>query len=197
MNYIVVTPATVEPLTLEQARRHLRVEAFGTPLAHPDDDDIEMSIKTARQWCEQYTQRSFAVQTIEFALDGFPNNEIKLPLSPIATVDSVKFINSLEIEETVLSGNYYLDVYSMPNWLLLRNNNRWPSGQAGSNTVKIRVTTSSQEIPAPVKSAMKLIVGHLYENRQQDVLGNTRISFNSLPLGVESLLTPYRLGIGM
>jgi hypothetical protein len=43
---------------------------------------------------------------------------------------------------------------------------------------------------------MLLIVGNLYANRQEDQLGNTRISFNSLPMGVYNLIQPYRLGLG-
>lgn len=42
-------------------------------------------------------------------------------------------------------------------------------------------------IPAPLQSALKLMVGHLYENREQTVFA----ALNEIPFGIESLLMPY------
>lgn len=42
-------------------------------------------------------------------------------------------------------------------------------------------------IPEPLISAMLLLIGHLYENREQSILG----ALNEIPMGIESLLLPY------
>ena len=42
-------------------------------------------------------------------------------------------------------------------------------------------------IPEPLISAMLLLIGHLYENREQSIIG----VLNEIPMGVESLLLPY------
>ena len=42
-------------------------------------------------------------------------------------------------------------------------------------------------IPEPIISAMLLLIGHLYENREQSIIG----ALNEIPFGVESLLLPY------
>lgn len=44
--------------------------------------------------------------------------------------------------------------------------------------------------PADLHAAMLLLVGHLFENREQTVKGTI---VAALPMGVESLLSPYRL----
>ncbi|NLS04613.1 phage gp6-like head-tail connector protein [Rhizobium sp. P32RR-XVIII] len=43
--------------------------------------------------------------------------------------------------------------------------------------------------PAPVLEAMRILVGHLYENREATLVG---VSAEMLPFGVFDLLAPYR-----
>lgn len=199
MAYKITVPATVEPITLEEARKQLRIEPFGSPLEHPDDPYIETCITIAREFCEQYLERALAAQTIQMALDNFPSQSIPLPLAPTVSVTSIIYVDGDDAEQTVATTVYALDDYSEPNWIVLKANQRWPVSNGGANNVKILMTVgyAPEVVPAPIKAAMLLIIGNLYENRQQDVLGNTRISFNSLPLGVYNLLQPYRLGLGM
>lgn len=47
---------------------------------------------------------------------------------------------------------------------------------------------------APFKSACLLILGHLYANREDVVIGTIA---TDLPRGSQSLLTPYRVGWGI
>lgn len=50
------------------------------------------------------------------------------------------------------------------------------------------MTAANLGIPDPILSAMKLLIGHLYENREAVNVGNT---VNVMPMAVESLLWPY------
>jgi hypothetical protein len=69
----VVTPTAVEPVSLELARAHLRLEAYDSPPQHADDTWLStVGIPAARELCELLSGRSFAEQTFELALDGFP-----------------------------------------------------------------------------------------------------------------------------
>jgi uncharacterized phiE125 gp8 family phage protein len=199
MAYKIITKATVEPVSLAEARAHLRIETFGSPAAHPDDDQIELMITSAREWCEQYTGRAFAEQTIDVAYDDFPENEIAIPLSPCTSITSVKYADTSNVEQTVSSSLYGLDDFSKPNFVVLTPDAVWPTTNGGANNVKIRavVGDAPEDTPFPVKSAILLIVGNLYENRQEDQLGTSRASFNSLPMGVFNLLQPYRINLGV
>ncbi len=47
---------------------------------------------------------------------------------------------------------------------------------------------------APFKSACLLILGHLYANREDVVIGTIA---TDLPRGSQALLTPYRVGWGI
>ncbi|MES2500236.1 MAG: hypothetical protein V4570_06855 [Pseudomonadota bacterium] len=194
MAYKIITDTTVEPITLAEAREHLRLVAFGDPLAHPDDAYVSSLISVARQFCEEYTERSFSEKTIELALDGFPDGAIKLPLTPVKTIESVNYVDSDETEQTVASNQYAIDDYSTPNWLIPTNGFEWPATLETANNVKVRMVTSDVSPPHPVLCAMKLIIGEYYKNRELSV---NNININELPMGVFSLLQPYRINIGV
>ena len=53
----------------------------------------------------------------------------------------------------------------------------------------IDVDTSVDPLPAPVRQAALLLIGHWYENREAVTVG---FRGKDLPMGVDRLLAPYR-----
>lgn len=205
MEYKIVSQSTTEPVQLCEARKHLRIEPFGYPLTHPDDNYVERLISISREWVEQYTRRVLQTKTIEVYANEF-KQQFYFDFLPIQGLDSITYLANDNTTKTVGNDVYKLKVYESSAKLILGYNQEMPDDvipeeSAITITVAAGYTNGSSPdtypLPYPIKAAMLLIIGHLYENRQEDVLGNTRISFNSLPMGVYSLLQPYRLGIGM
>ena len=66
LNIQLITPPVAEPVTLELAKQHLRVDF--------DDDDgyITGLITAARQYCEKVTRRAIFNQTWCRTMDFFP-----------------------------------------------------------------------------------------------------------------------------
>lgn len=195
--------SSLEVITLDEARRHLRIEPFGSPLEHPDDNYISSLIAVSREWCEEYLERSIGTATYELVLDKFPD---AIQIKPYCqSIESIKYLDIDNALQTISPLDYTLDNYSEPAWVVPIYGKRWPETYPTINAVKVKfvsgytdgLSPNTNPTPAAIKAAMLLLIGNFYENRQQDVLGNTRISFNSLPLGVYSLLQPYRLGIGL
>jgi hypothetical protein len=83
----LITAPIAEPLTLAEAKAHLRVDESD------DDALIEALIVAARQGAEHITQRALMPQTWELALDQF-ESEIRLPKAPLASVIGVKYVES-------------------------------------------------------------------------------------------------------
>jgi uncharacterized phiE125 gp8 family phage protein len=81
MTLKLITDATTEPLTLTQAKRHLKVEHS------VDDDDITDAIVTARKKAEHITGRSLTTQTWERVLDAFPESEIELGVPTLTRLE--------------------------------------------------------------------------------------------------------------
>jgi len=200
MKYQVTTKATVEPITLDEARKHLRVEPFGYPLVHPDDDYIQVAITSAREWCENYLQKALATQTVTVKLSEFAD-KIELPLSPVQSVTSVTYLDRSNVLQTLSTSIYYVDYFD--NAIYLEPGQYYPPVSFRENSITIQYvsgytgTTGVNVLPSPIKSAMFLLIGSAYENRQEDYASSTKVTFNSLPMGVYNLLQSYRLNLGV
>jgi uncharacterized phiE125 gp8 family phage protein len=197
MKVKIITPVVTEPVSLADARTHLRIEPYGSPPEHPDDLYVETLISVAREWCEQYLQRSLATQTLEVAYDNFTET-LYLPNAPIQSVTEVTYVDENGATQTLYTSIYELDWYE--DKLKLKYGQTYPKARSVKITYVGGYTNGqspdTDPLPFAIKAAMLLIVGNLYANRQEDQLGNTRISFNSLPMGVYNLIQPYRLGLG-
>ncbi|WP_208023827.1 head-tail connector protein [Duganella aquatilis] len=62
-----------------------------------------------------------------------------------------------------------------------------------ANLVNIH-TCRGMVVTSAIKSAILLILGHLYENREDVVIG---LTVASLPTGAKALLQPHRIGVGL
>lgn len=202
MSLKVITPPTVEPVSLEEARLHLRLDTYDSPPAHPDDELVESLITAAREWAENFTGRALAPQTLELALDEFPADEIELQRVPVTSITSVTYVDTDGATQTLSNTLYTLDNYSEPSWLLPAVDTEWPETGEVVNTVKIRYvvgysarTDADQANPLPksFKQAMLLLIGHWYKTRED----SSSVKLESVPMGAESLLRPYRLYTGM
>jgi len=188
-----------EPITVDDARAHLEAARYGdTELDATDDEMIEAWIQTAREHCEDFLGLSLAVRTLEIALDTFPDDgaAIVLPMGPVIDVTSVSWGDDSDSEMD--ADEYVLDDYSVPH--CLKPVTAWPSVTSAPNAVKVRylagygdTTDGAEPLPAVFRSAMLLVIGHLYENRSE----STEKAMSSLPLGVQALLRPRRVRLGM
>lgn len=61
-----VTPPAIEPVTLDEAKAHLRVDI------NAEDSLITRLISDAREWVERFLRRSLITQTWALYLDAFP-----------------------------------------------------------------------------------------------------------------------------
>lgn len=197
----VVTPVSAEPIMLAEARAHLRIEPYGSPLEHPDDLYVTTLISVAREWCEQYLQRALATQTLQVSVDNF-SADMTLLNHPVQAVDSITYVDTTGASQTLATTVYELNEYEYS--IRLKYGQSYPLVRPQEDAVTITYSAGytngaspdTYPFPFAIKAAMLLIVGNLYANRQEDQLGNTRLSLNSLPMGVYALLQPYRLGLG-
>jgi uncharacterized phiE125 gp8 family phage protein len=200
MNYKITSQVEVEPISLEQAREHLRLDTFGSPEIHEDDNIVTALITASREWCEQYTRRALATQTITAVYDEFPTDPIELPLAPAQSVDSITYIDNDGATQTLATSVYTFNSYTNEIWL--KYGQSYPSTRSDVNAVTITYTAgytdedsspNNDPMPKPIYQAMLLMIGHLYEHREAVDLNN----LTDLPMGVTILLQPYRLGLGV
>lgn len=177
-----------EPLTASEAKDHLLV-------THNDDDAlITRQIVAARQWVEHYTQRQLVTATWHLSLDRFPTcNEriIELPKPPAVSVTSIMYYDESGDSQTLASSKYILDSDSEPARIAEAPNQTWPSAQPRINAVTVTYTAGyggEGDVPAALKAAMLLLIGHYYENRESVITGTIA---TELPMAVQSLVDAY------
>jgi uncharacterized phiE125 gp8 family phage protein len=213
MGLRVITPADVEPISLAEARTHLRDDAqydspYDTPLSELDDDLIQTLITAARQWAEEFTGRTIAQATLEYNLDAFPSGTevadrvIELPGSPIQSLVSVGYTNA-DGAQTIDSADYQIDLVSNPPRLSPAVDvSAWPATTTMMNAVQVQYlagytlpTDSPNDYPLPklMKQAILLVIGHWYANTED----GAPVKIQEIHLGAKSLLRNYRINKGM
>jgi uncharacterized phiE125 gp8 family phage protein len=190
MTLKLITAPAAEPVTLEQAKLHLRVD-------HSSDDTLITALITAaREGAEHITGRSLITQTWERVLDAFPAVEIELGRPPVASIVSVTYIDGAGTEQTLDAADYTLDSTTPPGWLLPSATlDVWPITDDVANAVRVRFTAGygadGTAVPSGITAWMLLRIGTLYKMREEIVAG---VSVADLPGGyAERLLDPYRI----
>jgi len=155
---LIKPPAAVEPLSLEQIKRSLRVD-------HIDDDETLAAYQTsAREWVERRIQSKIALETWELVIDAFPAAEIMLPFTPVESVVSIKYDDPLGVEQTVPPASYELDNTSPIHWIFSAD--AWPATFGAFNSVRIQFVAGypdPEDAPKPLVAAIVLKTKELYD----------------------------------
>lgn len=198
MNLVVVTPPVNEPVSLGEAKVHLRIDDYGDvtpgqPLPHPDDDLVKRLISTARSKCEHFCRRAFVTTTYTMGLDRFPAC-IRLPIGRLQAVDSITYVDTNGVQQTLPPADYQVDTLTEPARIAPAAGKCWPSTQYETlNAVRVNFTAgygSRDEQPTWVKDAILLTLGDLYRFRGEVVTGTT---VARIPEGAEYLMWTHRL----
>lgn len=182
----LATGPAVEPVLVSEAKLHLRID-------HASEDTmIGTLITLAREAVEQMTDTALINQTWDYFLDGFWDDELRIPLYPLSSVLSVKYKNSVGTEETLAATNYVVDTASRPGRILWSSSAVVPAVELYRvNAVTVRFTagfgSSGASVPVRFRQAILLLVGHYYENREA-VFAGVGSNVQVLPMGVTALL---------
>jgi len=191
---------TAEPLTLLEARIHLRQDFDGdSPMPPaPDDSWLSDKITAAREFAEDFIGVPLTDATYLWRADAFTDN---FPL-PEGTAEVVA-VSYLDADGTTVATVdptiYYFDE-GAPQLVLLPGAS-WPviSTLPGAVRVTLRGGYGTGDsppapVPARVRHAMLLLIGHWWLNREAAVIAPAA---TDIPFGVEALLRPLRVRLGM
>lgn len=162
--FIITTGPVTEPITVDQAKLWLRVD-------NDDDDDlIGILVTAARESCENFCSRSFAIKSYIMAFDSFPyytdtvmsqaayppsyyampqysttlwnySQMIKLYAPPCIEVQGIDYTASDGTNKTLIQGvDFLLDNVNEPARIFPMPGGMWPPCAYVPNAVRIRFT---------------------------------------------------------
>jgi uncharacterized phiE125 gp8 family phage protein len=178
---------TEEPLTLADARLHLRLDTAD------EDTYVSALITAARQWVELKTSRTMLTTSWLLSLPEWPTGPIYLPNGPLQGITSVQYLDDNGETQDLDDGLFVVDQYNVPPRLVLAPSQSWPSITSQAGAIQVQYDSGwpdAESVPGPLKQAMLLLIGHWYEHREA-ALENPILTL--VPLGVEALIAPYRL----
>jgi uncharacterized phiE125 gp8 family phage protein len=177
----LLTGPAAEPLSLAEAKTHLRVA--GTA----DDDVILVLIRTARDWIERETGLALIDQTWRVTLDAWPACGFVVPaLRPLKTLSAARVISEGGVSTALLLADF--DVAAAAGSIRVRK------PQAGPGRPKAGIEldcvfgfgAAANFVPPALISVMNQLIAFWFENRGDDAAGQ------NVPETVSRLLAPFR-----
>jgi uncharacterized phiE125 gp8 family phage protein len=181
----LITSPSLEPVTLDEAKAHLKVDTTA------DDALISSLITAARARAEWHTGRAFVTQSWILWLDAWPQmGAVEIPLPPLQSVGTITSYARDAAASVLDASNYQVDAKSEPGRVALKLAVAPPVANLRPlNAIAIAFTAgyggAESDVPGPVKAAILEIVTELYTNRGD---GGAEPS----PM-IAAMLAPYRV----
>lgn len=183
MNLIETAPTAAEPVTLEEAKAHLRI-------THDADDDvINALIRAAREMCESDTGLALITRGYSLFLDAWDKDTLALPRPPLVAVARINVYDAQGGAAEFPAASYAVDAAARPGRIALAGAPPAP-GRALSG-IEIEFTAgfgpAPEDVPQGLREGIKRLVAHLYMSRGDE--GREAV----LHSGAAVLFRPHRV----
>ena len=191
------TAPAVEPVTVAEAKAHLRVDTSD------DDTYIGTLVTAAREWVEAYLDRTLVNTQWRLRLERFPIDSqypIDLPRPPVvssgtATAVTITYTADTGGTATLSTAQFRVQRFETPGRVTTVYGGTWPAGMEDNDAVVVTwwagYGATGSSVPAAIRHAILLLVGFWFENRSTVVVGSIS---KPLEFAVESLLSSQKWG---
>lgn len=171
-------------LSLVACKAHLRVE-------DDSDDDLIAALRDAAiEFVERHCEIKLApVVGLTWRAESLPDSAgsaIELALRPVSAITAISWYGS---DGVAVMGDAADFRCSESGRLQPVVGGSWPSGVAGGVEVTFTAGYPAGDAPPALLSAVKLMLGHLWMNREAVIVGTIS---GEAPLGVASLCRAFR-----
>lgn len=188
MPLILTAGPSAEPISLDEAKAHCRVDGDA------EDTLIASLVLAARLHIERCLDVALISQSWSLYLDQWPERgSVELPLAPLLSLNAVRLYGPTGSSMTLDPALFDVDAYSRRPRLSRREGQSWPLPGRCVNGIEIAFTAGygpdPEDVPMPLRLAIKMLVAHWHEAREPVLLGETAVP---VPSTIASLLGPYR-----
>ncbi len=196
----LVLAAAEEPVTRQEAKDWCRISTGVTK----EDALFDTLISAARDMVETETRRKLITSTWEVIYDRFPGphggdgvygfetfGTIELPFGITQAVTSIKYQDTLAVEQTLAFSEVIIDLDSEPARITPAKDKFFPATNEVISSVKIVFITgygAAAAIPAGLKQVIRLLILDMYAHREAQyeiILRENRL--------YDNLINTYRL----
>ncbi len=179
-----------EPLlTVDQAKNHCRVDT------DTEDTLFIGLIAAATAHLDGHSGilgRALVTQSWRQDFAWFCRGGLRLPLAPASEVTHVKYRDLNDVEQTLSPSTYGLYADALSPIVVLRSGQAWPSTYDRPDAVSVTFVAgygAAAAVPAPIRQAVLLLIGHWHANRETVNVGNIT---SALAFAVDALVAQYR-----
>jgi uncharacterized phiE125 gp8 family phage protein len=163
MKYAVTIPPASEPVTLQEAKEHLRVTGSD------EDTLISALISAARVKAEEECGYAIVTQTLSAWWDKWPtDNTFGLPIYPAAAVSDIRYKDEEGNVQLLPDSEYTTDLVGMTPRIVLNPDADVPTVGQYPNAVEVRYIAGKDvaDVDEATKIGIKLWLTLLYEHRE-------------------------------
>lgn len=209
------TAPAATPVSLADMKSYLKVDETA------EDAVILSLINAATEKVEELIDKKLINQTWLIALDAPPvrrkkcrndltegiydgaigelfdqSTSVEFPFGCLQSLEGLVATHSDGSTETIPAANFDVDTFGVFGKVALKDGYNWPSDLARYNGLVFEAVfgygADATAVPEAIKTAIKLIVGKMFEDRGDDVNGEMGGKGSvPVPLTAESLLLPY------
>lgn len=189
MGIRLITPATLDPITVSEVRAQCRITH------HHEDPLILDQIRAATNLVERETGRQLIAATWELSLDAWPatNAPVYLERPPLLSVTQLQFVESFSgLTITMDPSAYRVDIHSDPGTVSPAYGTSWPAARRQPGAITIRYVagygSTPPTIPPLLRDAIRQLAAARYEYREAISADGAA----TVPMGAERALELYR-----
>ena len=178
---LVVGPAS-SPVSLDDMKEHLRVDA------NDENNLIQFYIDAcaASLGPEGELGQAIIPETWDESFQS-PPRDVYLTVLPARSIESVTYFDKDNVQQTAILSDFAL--YSSDRWSFVRSEN-WPGTFDRPDAITVRYEAGFDSVPLEVAQAVKMIVAHWYQNRED----TTEVNLKEIPRAASHLLGLRRIG---
>lgn len=181
----LVTAPTLEPVTLDEAKKQVEVSGGD------HDPHLTRLVKTARQTVEQMLNRQLITATWDLKLDRFPcgfYEPIYVPKPPLVSA-TITYYDAAGTLTTLPTSVYKVVTSREPGEIHLKFGQAWPVAYQEAESVTVRFVAgygaTTLSVPEGIRQAILLLVDDYFENRTGE---------GEMGPAVHNLLAAYSVG---